>query len=221
MANPTLENRLSPSGPDLASGGVGPTGPTGPTGPAGPTGDTGPTGPTGPTGDTGPTGPTGPFIGLTDVPHTYAGGAYKLVSVKGDESGLEFTVPTQFPSWNGVGASFSFIDGFTDISLHDFVMYGKKDDYGQFVGRILATASPNTGPYKQITITIPGAGYYGPARGVGNLSVVTGGKQYPCFVHGESGYGDRMVFTVYVDSACVESSGLVRIYFFGANYFGE
>lgn len=166
-------------------------------------------------------GPTGPFTGLTDVPHTYGGSAHKVVSVKGDESGLEFTEPTQFPSWNGIGASFSTIYGFTDVSLPDFAMYGKKDDYGQFVGRLSATATVTGGPYKQLTVTIPGAGYYGPARGVGTLRVVTTGRLYPCYIHGESGAGNRMVFSVYVDSACAESSGLVTIYFFGSNYFGE
>lgn len=69
-----VQNRLSPSGPQIpggqgppgppgatgATGATGPAGPTGPSGgPAGPTGATGPAGPTGTTGPAGPAGPTG------------------------------------------------------------------------------------------------------------------------------------------------------------------
>jgi hypothetical protein len=41
------------------------------------------------------------FLELTDTPDTYAGQAGKLISVKGDESGLEFTLTLPSPPGTG------------------------------------------------------------------------------------------------------------------------
>lgn len=84
MANPTIDPRLSPSGPETPGGGG--TGPTGPTGPEGPTGPTGPTGDTGPQGDTGPAPPwynvdalLGDFVNCEDSPGATSRLFYQIV----------------------------------------------------------------------------------------------------------------------------------------------
>lgn len=63
---------------------VGPAGPQGPQGPAGPAGAQGPAGPAGADAPDN-------FLDLTDAPDAYTGEGGKVVTVKADESGLEFT----------------------------------------------------------------------------------------------------------------------------------
>lgn len=63
---------------------------TGPTGPAGPQGPAGPAGAQGPAGPAGADAPDN-FLDLTDTPNAYTGQGGKVVKVKTDESGLEFS----------------------------------------------------------------------------------------------------------------------------------
>jgi hypothetical protein len=51
------------------------------------------------------------FLTLTDTPDTYSGGAYKVVTVKSGEDGLEFT------NLSGVYLPYSAFDGFYKITV--------------------------------------------------------------------------------------------------------
>lgn len=163
-----------PAGPIGATGATGATGPAGATGSNGATGATGPagtngtngsdgadgaTGPQGATGAqgvqgaTGATGPAGAesFLDLTDTPDSYTGMGGKLVSVKSDETGIEFL--DQGP----LGQLFSFSsdppyealhgDEWMDSDNGSFYKFVNDEDSAQWVEIISSMgATGATGP---------------------------------------------------------------------------